>query len=759
VAQRLFAVGALALLAVACPLAGAGVARAAAAAPRATVQSAAPVPSSAAVTSDVAPAKPIDLTVALTPSDPAALAQYAQAVNTPGSPVYHHFITVDQFAQSFGAGTQSTDAVRDALSQAGLTVGSRSANGLELPVSGTAAQVESAFATDLQHVTLADGVASYADTTAPTLPQAAAGAVQDVAGLDSLPVAAPAGLTSAPAGLTSAPSVTSGSSDPRAAGTGGPSSCAAAQATGANTAQNIASAYGLNGLWAQGDVGTGSTVALFELEPYTASDVAAYQSCYGTSASVTNVSVDGGASCGNDTECGVEDELDVEDVAGLVPGAQIKVYEGPNSGVGVLDTYTAIVQDPSAKVVSTSWGLCETAQGSTAVNTENTLFEEAAVQGQAVFAASGDSGADDCAGSSALAGVDDPASQPYVTGVGGTSLHGGVTAETVWNDGTGRGAGGGGVSRRWAQPSYQTSHVLSQSAITCPTSPGAPTTTSSCREVPDVSADADPMSGYAVFYAGGWSVFGGTSAAAPTWASLVALADSSGYCAGRDAIGFVNPVLYGLPAADFHDVAAGNNSYAGVSGYAAGSGYDMASGLGTPNGAALVPALCGASAGTTVAEPTPPAATTTTATPPATTTTATTVTPPTTTGPPVKTHPAPAPIEFVAPARRSGRIGVRLSQPLQAFDRLGLVLAYSARGLPAGLRIDHASGMVSGLPRRTGTFISTVLATDTAGNAQSVVVRWTIAGSAPRARRQAHHARAHRRAQSVRPRRVRNRRS
>jgi subtilase family serine protease len=750
VARRPFAFGAIALLAAVCPLAGAGVARAAADAPRVTVQGVAPVPDSAAVTSDLAPAKPIGLTVALTPSDPAELAQYAQSVSTPGSPLYHQFITVDQFAQRFGAGAQSTDAVRDALAQDGLTVGSRSANGLELPVSGTVAQVESAFATDLQHVTLADGAASYADTTAPSLPQAAAGAVQDVAGLDSLPVAAPAGLTP-------------GASGPNTTAPGGPSTCAGAQETGANTAQGIASAYGLNGLWAQGDVGTGTTVALFELEPYSSSDVAAYQSCYGTSASVTNVPVDGGASCGNDTECGVEDELDIEDVAGLAPGAQINVYEGPNSGTGLLDTYASIVQDPSAKVVSTSWGLCETAQSTSTVSAENTLFEEAATQGQAVFAASGDSGADDCAGSSALAGVDDPASQPYVTGVGGTSLHGAVTAETVWNDGSG-GAGGGGVSRRWAQPSYQTSHVLSQSAITCSTSPGAPAATSSCREVPDVSADADPDTGYAIFYDGGWHVFGGTSAAAPTWASLVALADSSSYCAGRAAIGFVNPILYGLPAGDFHDVTVGNNSYAKVSGYAAGSGYDMASGLGTPDGAALVPALCGAAAGTTVVEPNPPAATTTpttatTATPPATTTTAPTVTTPTTTTSPVKTHPAPAAIEFVAPARRTGRIGVRLSQPLQAFDRLGLGLGYSARGLPAGLRIDRASGMVSGLPRRTGTFTSTVVATDTAGNAQGVVVRWTIAGSAPRARRQAHHARAHRRPQSARPRRVRHRRS
>ena len=118
-----------------------------------------------------------------------------------------------------------------------------------------------------------------------------------------------------------------------------------------------------------------------------------------------------------------------------------------------------------------------------------------------------------------------------------------------------------------------------------------------------MSADADPLTGYAIEYGGAWRQFGGTSAAAPTWAALTALADGSSYCSGGH-VGFANPILYALPSSDFYDVSQGTNGFDGVAGYAAGPGYDMASGLGAPAGATLVPALCGAAAGTTVPEPT-----------------------------------------------------------------------------------------------------------------------------------------------------------
>ena len=101
-------------------------------------------------------------------------------------------------------------------------------------------------------------------------------------------------------------------------------------------------------------------------------------------------------------------------------------------------------------------------RGASSTTPENTLFQEAADQGQTILAASGEPGAADCCLGTARA-VDDPASQPYVTGVGGTKV--GTSPETVWNDSYG--AGGGGVSTLWTQPSYQSSAAVAQTAATC----------------------------------------------------------------------------------------------------------------------------------------------------------------------------------------------------------------------------------------------------------------------------------------------------
>ena len=320
--------------------------------------------------------------------------------------------------------------------------------------------------------------------------------------------------------------------------------------------------------------GAGTSVALYELEPHLSSDISAYQSCMGTDVPVTSTTVDGGAGSGAGEG---EAALDIEDVIGLAPGASIDVYTGPNTDSGAYDTYSAIISADTSQVISTSWGLCEAAEGSAAASSENTLFQEAASQGQSVFAAAGDSGADDCG--DGTASVDDPASQPDVTGVGGTTLASetGAASQTVWNDGAGNGAGGGGVSELWSMPSYQTPFAVQ----------------SGDREVPDVSADADEDTGYVVDYDGSWTAIGGTSAAAPLWASVAALADTA--CGAP--IGLANTALYDAAAAhyaaDFDDVTSGNNSYDGVTGFSAGSGYDMASGLGTPQVASLVPDLCG----------------------------------------------------------------------------------------------------------------------------------------------------------------------
>jgi len=290
--------------------------------------------------------------------------------------------------------------------------------------------------------------------------------------------------------------------------TGGPQPCSAAVTAApdwyALTADQIASAYNFSSLYGAGDEGAGTTVALFELAPDNPSDIAAYQACYGTNSSVTYTEVDGGSGPSGSGN-GIEPTLDIEEIIGLAPEASVDVYQGPNNGPGVYDTYSAIVSSDTAKVISTSWSTCEPNQTSAIVSSENTLFEEAAAQGQSIFASAGDQGSTDC-GTPTLA-VGDPASQPYVTAVGGTYISsvGPPPTQTVWNESSKEeGAGGGGISEYWPMPSYQLDASASLNVVN-PDSSGLPCDAqagSYCREIPDVSADADPYSGYLIYYTG-----------------------------------------------------------------------------------------------------------------------------------------------------------------------------------------------------------------------------------------------------------------
>ncbi|HEY7947282.1 MAG TPA: hypothetical protein VID75_06380, partial [Acidimicrobiales bacterium] len=185
--------------------------------------------------------------------------------------------------------------------------------------------------------------------------------------------------------------------------------------------------------------------------------------------------------------------------------------------------------------------------------------------------------------------VEDPGSQPDVTDVGGTDLTQWDIGpgETAWGDqldsslAKPSGASGGGISSDFAMPAYQSSIVNAQSSG----SPCGATAGSFCREVPDVSASADPNNGYVIVYNGLWQSFGGTSGAAPLWAALAALVVTLN---GQPRpLGNINPDLYmfaskGRP--DFNDVTTGDNDYTTTNNgaYAAGPGYDMATGLGSP---------------------------------------------------------------------------------------------------------------------------------------------------------------------------------
>lgn len=590
----------------------------------------------------------IEGAIGLTPRNEAGLKQFITAVTTPGSASYHHYLKKGEFARRFGPSAATIAAVRSALEKDRLQIKGVSSNHLLVSFSGSAGKVEAAFHTGLARYQLPNGKVGRATTRAVRLPASISSKVSVVTGLDNLVHPAPAGLVRASKAAAASHPAAKAAAVPHVAGA--PAACANAQEAAAEygglTDDQIANAYGAFSLYKTGDTGQGQSVGIFELEPFASSDIAAFDQCYfGASAAAQMakrlhvVPVDGGEPSGTGEG---EAVLDVEDISALAPGANIDVYEAPNTTFGSLDEYNTMVSSDRDQVISSSWGLCEAAvqQGEPGFQQEeNAIFEQAAAQGQSVFAAAGDNGSDDCNAFetdtpvSPVLSVDDPGSQPYVTSVGGTTITDATQppAEQVWNDGAAWGAGGGGISQSWVMPSWQAAArvpgVDPQSTITTAeqverrfdsssdtsgdfcagnnssgSTYGGSNLNEPCREVPDVSAQADEFTGAVTIYSSligpgpyGWATIGGTSSATPIWAALLTDIDASPTCQSNNAtssgVGFVSPLLYAVASnptaykASFHDITTGNNDMYGLAGgavFPATTGYDMASGLGSP---------------------------------------------------------------------------------------------------------------------------------------------------------------------------------
>ncbi len=549
------------------------------------------LPAGSAVEGPADATAPVSVDVALHPRDQSALDSFVAAVSTPGSPEYHHYLAGGQFASTFGPTPETIASTRAWLTSSGLQPGPTSADGLLIPVTGSTAQVEQALDVSLVSARLSDGRVARFSSQQPAVPSSLAPSVAGVIGLSTVATPQPQ-LVTAPVGGSTATGGAAGPV-PKVVASVGPGSCPSAANTGGYTANQLAAAYGFNSLYGDGLDGTGVTIGVYELEPYTPADIAHYETCYGISTSVTNTDVGSGPD--SPTQQG-EAALDIEDVIGLAPGATVKVYTGSQSGSGPIATYEAMVADSSLKVITTSWGLCEPqmAMQGGQQSTESALFAEAAAQGQTVVAASGDSGSTDCSpmNPSTAVTVDDPADQPDVTGVGGTSLTsaGAPPAESVWDDLYG--ASGGGVSSDFSQPSWQTGPGVSAPAVVAQC--GA-VGRSSCRQVPDVAASADPAHGYAIYWSfrgGTWGVVGGTSGASPLWAALIAVIDQH----LASPAGMVNPALYdagSCAGTPFNDVTVGTNALLATSAgkYPATANYDVATGWGSPVGARLLAVL------------------------------------------------------------------------------------------------------------------------------------------------------------------------
>ena len=537
---------------------------------------------------------PVSFDIVLLPRDPFALRALALGESTPGSPYYRHFLTTSEFARRFGQPHAVIAGVDAALRAAGLSPGRASANGLVVPVTTTVRGAAAGLRVSFRRYLLASGRIAMANLSAPRLPVMVARVTEAVLGLSNL--AEPAPGAGPPVAVRSGEAAGRRSADAAPAGAG-PQPCAGAVAArrkrGGWTFDQLAKAYSFTSLYAGGHAGAGTTIALFELGNWSAANVAAFQKCYKTHAPVTTTKVDGGATGKPD----LESTGDIETVIGLAPAAKVQVYEAPGGSYAksTIDEFTKIADDDKASVVSTSWASCEQVANKLdpgLIASEDTVFQQAAVEGMSVFAASGDTGSEGCDKQSAKLtqlAVMDPASQPFVTGVGGTDLTalGPPPAQKVWNTAK-DGAGGGGISAVWKMPSWQKGRgVISKySAKPCPH-----TSSSHCREVPDVSASAASAHGYLLHFGLTWTAHGGTSFAAPLWAALLADIDSRTKPAARQ--GFLNPRLYALSKGTLHDITAGNNDYLhshhGL--YPATSGYDLASGLGSPDATKLAKAL------------------------------------------------------------------------------------------------------------------------------------------------------------------------
>jgi subtilase family serine protease len=509
----------------------------------------------------------LNLSIGLQLRHPNELDSLLGSMYDPQSPYYHRYLTPKQFNQLFAPTSDQVVQVTAFLRSQGLTVTHVSSNNLLINVTATVSQAQQAFHTQINTYRLGSRV-FYANAIAPRVPGAISSLIASINGLDDSGQYHPL-YQRVPAQFTGHTKQTVSMAGP-ASGYG---------------PKDLNGAYDAAPLQNSGFLGDRQTIALFELDGYQQSDIEQYFHSYNLgNPSISNVLVDGyNGSAGMNA---VEVELDIEIAAALAPHANQLIYEGPNTTQGMNDIYNKIVTDNKAQIVSISWGLCENSSGPAELQTLDNIFKQGAAQGMTFFAAAGDSGAYDCQDTNLA--VDSPASDPYVTGVGGTHLqinNGAYGGESVWSNpnsithGPKGAGGGGGLSNTFKKPSWQSG-------------PGVQNQYSNgYREVPDVTADADPTTGYAIYCtvtnAGcpptGWLDVGGTSAATPLWAASTALINQYVQSQNEPRIGFANPMLYKLfdtqeqyPA--FHDISSGNNLY-----YPATNNYDLASGMGSPD--------------------------------------------------------------------------------------------------------------------------------------------------------------------------------
>lgn len=554
------------------------------------------------------------------------------AQQNPASPLYHQWLTPDQFAARFGMAQSDLDKAQTWLEQQGFSVDSVARSRNLIRFSGNVGQVEQAFQTQM-HFYNEEGARHFAPATALSVPAALAPIVLAVRNLDD--------FRPRPMHI------------PSRAGRATPAFTSSVSGNVFLAPGDVKIAYDMNPLLGSAYNGTGQSIALMGQSSIVLSDIEAFESAAGlTVKDPTLVLVPNTGSPQAFSGDEGESDLDLEWSGGIATGAQIFfVYTGSNTNYGVFDSMQYAVDEKIGNIISLSYGSCEAGSPASSFASLEAVLQQAATQGQTVIAASGDEGSTACYVSPTTTNptlavqeevsVSYPASSEYVTGVGGTevtsandtagssywSAEGSTDTltsliqyipEVAWNDdlasvnaGGGLSATGGGASTLYtSKPTWQTGVA------------GIPNDNK--RDVPDVSLYASPdLPGYLYCTSdqSDWNttvqpvqtgscgsgfrasssdnsltVAGGTSFAAPIFAGMVAILNQKkAYTAGQ---GLINPTLYSLAsngatyAAAFHDVTTGNNecpsslgsSYctgSATTSFSAGTGYDLVTGLGS----------------------------------------------------------------------------------------------------------------------------------------------------------------------------------
>ena len=591
---------------------------------------------------------PISVTITLALPALSDAEKLLQSVYTPGNPQFHQFLSAEQFSARFGPA--DADVARVVGSLAKYHLAAQRSTVTTLKVTGLPADFERAFLVNLHtfevpaHDTIA-GYTYHAPMGRATVPAEIASSVSAVVGFNNAPAVKPlykAAVAATPARAPSAPS----------ASTSNP--------FGALTVADFAQVYDVNPLYKRGLTGAGRTLGVMTFAAFTPSDVFQYWQALGLKVNpnrIKIVNVDGGPGAPSDASGSIETTLDVEQAGGVAPGANIIVYQGANFYEDLVDVFAKSIDDNKADTLAMSWGAWEwlfnlendpvndpfTGETVAATQAIHELLLRAALQGQTVFAASGDGGAYqandsfDCYGpySTTVANSCNlalstiyPGGDSLITATGGTTLPGlqeyclnaactapyydvNIAHERVWgwdyliglcatlgydpiSCGIFPAGGGGGVSVAFSKPWYQAGVFgtqLSQPGQSFSLQPYGLLDKLPAfypgRNVPDVSFNADPNTGYVVYYtssATGFALnygYGGTSFVDQQFSGVTALLEQDLH----QRIGFLNPTLYYVlqngrgyvgPNAPFRSIAYGDNwFYYGSQSYNPGAGVGV----------------------------------------------------------------------------------------------------------------------------------------------------------------------------------------